>query len=404
MSDDAWRHTFRVIIVRTESRQTGHQSGHQRNAMIAVNKMGFVNTTRSGEHHHPRRRGWTGLGACFSGFCLVNRHGLTPASAFPKRVTIRPMSGDVGSGPGATLVHHGLDQVGASLEWFRARLSHLGVSLRSDSSLGEALSQLEEARREASVQGTMRFASRAEGLRFYRRVTGADFLSKALHWGESSGLVGFDEYFRLLKKGDPVLTDASGRSTHQRNEVWELLLASLIATFAQDVRREEPDITCYIGQTRFGLAAKVLYSDGEQAILRRVQDGANQLERSRVDVGVVAVNLVELIPHDALFANLERADIATPSDIAQLVEGWVNAFMTRFEIDDWIRHLNGRGKLLAVAWFVPTLIHMRGVSPPPPYYRIHELSIIGREEAAQQLLGPLNAACQRVLGWRVPAA
>jgi hypothetical protein len=88
------------------------------------------------------------------------------------------------------------------------------------------------------------FPSAAEAHAYHARALGADFLSKALHRGENCGLTGFDRHYRGLRVGDPVLTAAADRPSKERNETWDLLLASLAATFSNEVRADEPDVIC----------------------------------------------------------------------------------------------------------------------------------------------------------------
>lgn len=120
-----------------------------------------------------------------------------------------------------------------------------------------------------------------------------------------ANLRGFDDRWRSLKAGDPLLTgpsDRVGKITRPRDFSWELLLASLVAPFAP-VRREEPDAVCTFNGQRLGLAAKVSYSGNEAQFLDQIQEGARQIERQPVDGGFVIVNMLEHFPHGRMFRN-----------------------------------------------------------------------------------------------------
>lgn len=120
-----------------------------------------------------------------------------------------------------------------------------------------------------------------------------------------ANLHGFDDRWRSLKAGDPLLTgpsDRVGKITRPRDFSWELLLASLVAPFAP-VRREEPDAVCTFNGQRLGLAAKVSYSGNEAQFLDQIQEGARQIERQPVDGGFVIVNMLEHFPHGRMFRN-----------------------------------------------------------------------------------------------------
>jgi hypothetical protein len=86
-----------------------------------------------------------------------------------------------------------------------------------------------------------------------------------------------------------------------------------------------------------------------------------------------------------------------------IVERWVEVFITQYNIDSWARRLRGMTKVAAIFFFIPALLHVEGLPMPiVPHYRIHFISIVGREDRADPFLLALNQACQRVL-WFQPA-
>jgi hypothetical protein len=302
------------------------------------------------------------------------------------------------------IIEAGLDSIGASVSWLTAKLSEQGCTLHPESRLAQSLASLEQMRRLALSGESYSFKSGVDAQRWYLSASGADFLSKALHRGALHGLRGFDPMFKHLSGGDPVLTGPAIRS-NKRDLSWELLLASLIATFSENVRAEEPDITCGFENQRLGVAAKVLYSDDPATHLDRVKEGAAQLERSVADSGFVVLNMVQLFPHERMFANFNRSKIRTRAEAVAVIDGWSAAFFDAYDLSAWARRLKSLDKLLCVMFFVPTVVHLHD-SPNPlvPYYRMHLVAMGGREERARAFTHALNWSCQTVLSFRAPSA
>lgn len=107
---------------------------------------------------------------------------------------------------------------------------------------------------------------------------------------------------RALSKGRhlPLPSDASSSA---RNSVLETLAAFAAASFATDVDFKEPDVTCSHDGRRWGIAAKVAYGKPE-TVADRVDEGREQIRRqaelSRIDRGVVLLDLTNQIPHELL--------------------------------------------------------------------------------------------------------
>lgn len=295
-----------------------------------------------------------------------------------------------------------LGRPGSSAKWLRETLGRLEVGLRQESALGVALAQLEKTACAYRAEATLSFPSPAAAQEFYLQMTGADFLSKALHWGQASGLRGFDDHFNYLSSGDPVLTSPNGVPSLARNKTWELLLASVVATFAEDVRPGEPDVLCRFHGRTIGLAAKVLYSSNPAKLLDRLKEGTTQLENSDAETGFVAVNLVEQFPHGRMFNNFVNGRFNTGEKVCDLIGNWVTTFIDLDRVQQWARRLRGNKKILSVLFFVPTVVHMHGpIVPLLPYYRLHLVSIVGRDQEASPFEVALNQAFQCVLAYDV---
>jgi len=306
-----------------------------------------------------------------------------------------------GAGDDAEIIDRGLETIGGSRQWFQQRLADLKVAIHPASRLAQGLLALETLETIASTQEVKRFASPKEGQRWTLDAVGTDYLTKALHQGHVSKLRGFDDRWRALKSGDPILTGPAmqlGKTTRPRDFAWELLLASLVARFAP-VERAEPDVVCVFNGERIGLAAKVSYAGSEGQFLDQIQEGARQIEAQDVDSGFVVVNMVEQFPHERMFQNFLDAGIGDPRVMYELVAGWADAFLYPYPPEEWTKHLRGMSKLLSVVMFVPTILPMVGVSSPVPYFRLHIYGIVGREERALPFEKALHSTCEDVLGF-----
>jgi len=292
----------------------------------------------------------------------------------------------------------GPESVGASVAWFKDALKARAAPLNAASELAKSLALLEDVK--ARVGQIVRYSTPEEAQASHLKSSGAEFLTKALHRGCAAGLEGFDEHWRGLRSADPILTGPASNSTNSRNKSWELLLASLMATFATQVSADEPDVACNFEGRSVGVAAKVLYSGEPKKHLARIVEGAEQIDRSRVEEGFVVVNLVEQFPHARMFRNFVQGDVRTAEQARQILDAWVWTFTEQYDLREWGRRLKSRAKTLSILFFLPTLLHIkRREMPLVPYYRIHVVSIEGREERARSFAFALNQSCQHVLSF-----
>lgn len=284
------------------------------------------------------------------------------------------------------------------MPWLQRRLKDLAVRTDAASALVRALAELGRLQ-DAARNGAPWSAEDVR--RTYMAASGADFLTKALERGAWVGLRGFDGHYPHIASGNPVLTAPTGESSKARNESWELLLASLLATFAIDVTPEEPDIRATFEGRRVGVAAKVLYSQNIDKQLERICEGARQLRnQAECDEGYVVVNAVELFPHERMFENLKTARFAHNDELIHLMGAWSDAFMTAHDLARWGRKLGRSTKVAAVAFFWPTLLLWPGRDNPlAPYYGIHYVAVEGREDQASRFFTQLTRSCDSVLSW-----
>jgi hypothetical protein len=114
------------------------------------------------------------------------------------------------------------------------------------------------------------------------------------------------ERLRLLGKGDPAMV-RPGKSSRQRNLLFELRCACALARTVPGVRLvEPPDVALCHADLDWGLACKVAYGSHDQ-IADAVQVGVGQVERAQVDGGLVVVDMTSVFPHADMSPHLPDA-------------------------------------------------------------------------------------------------
>jgi hypothetical protein len=292
--------------------------------------------------------------------------------------------------------------IGGSVPWLQERLRSDGVTIHPDSGLARAFATLTRFMEDARQERTVRLHSEDDFdhfAQYFAHASGADFLTKMLHRGLAFGLSGISDHIRHLASGDPVPTSPSARfdANHDdRNRVWELGLAAAVSTFAEGVALVEPDVAMTFQGRRVGLAAKVLYSDRSAKLVRRVVEGARQIEMAPVDQGFVVLNLVQLFPIGRTYANLARARVTNPATCLQVLDEWARTFF-----DQHRRSLSMKfqryPKVKSIISLIPAIVPFQDSAAP--LYRISCTSIEGREEDALPFELAFNGAFQQVLAW-----
>jgi hypothetical protein len=160
-------------------------------------------------------------------------------------------------------------------------------------------------------------------------------------------------------KGD-VNQIRAGASDTTRNLVWELLVAALVARFATQLRRVEPDLHCTFLNHSWGLACKAFYSFDVDRQVDAIVEGAKQLESAPVERGVVIVNVANIFPHRPLFDR----DFPITEDAIALVNRTQRKWIGRFRSPRVERRLTSgsrgpRDKTRMVLFFCPVLVNVR---------------------------------------------
>jgi hypothetical protein len=300
----------------------------------------------------------------------------------------------------------GVDAVASSLPWFEKQLTELGIRLDPKCALQDGINAL--AGLAAKYQtGLTEWLAPEAVLRLLIQATSTDTLIKVLHQGKCAGLTEFGRHWRHLKSGNPLVTAPSDGHSQERTKTWELVLASLCATFCESVDdKEPPDIVCAQAERRIGIAAKMLFTPTKSAFCSRIEEGIEQIERSAVDGGIVAINLADVYPHEEEFKAFHRTRIKYPSTLIFSLNTWVGDFLERYgpTPEEWRKLFKARTKIMGIAFFLPTVVTYRpGHFPVPmPLYSWGAFYATQREAEAVQFLTEIQSAYDRSRAFRVP--
>lgn len=301
---------------------------------------------------------------------------------------------------GSRFVDAGIENIASCVPWFRAEMTKWGIAVSGGSSLARGMKLTEEFALLARGRPSFKFKGPDGSVRAqaeYLVVTGIDYLTKALHRGVTHGLQITPAQLRTLTRSNPVLTAPARVSHKDRNVTWELLLAALAAPFTAAARlAEPPDVKCTFQGKTVGLSAKVVYTKRTDEFRSDVVKAARQLEHADVDLGLAALNLVEVFPHESYMRQFARIPTGDPEAFTEVMNTWVETFVARQEIQRIAEKLRATPMAAAIL-FVPTALHFAG--QPCPYYRIHYFSRSGDESRALPFIRALNQSSQTVLAW-----
>jgi hypothetical protein len=154
----------------------------------------------------------------------------------------------------------------------------------------------------------------------------------------------------------------------------------------------EPDVLCDFSGSKWGIACKLLYSLDRDHQIDRIVEGAKQIEACGADIGMVAVNVTNLISHDRYFGPMpgnpgrffsfkepKRAIEMLASDLQAIIDGLNHPKLMRRLSQGKQGEL--RVKTRAVIFFVQTAALVRGILTPlaiANWYRFREI-IVGEE-------------------------
>ena len=183
-----------------------------------------------------------------------------------------------------------------------------GISIASGSALEtHVLRVLELVDRKA--RGDIR-AEREDIRPLYRTLIGVhELASLLLQVQESPEFSAFLPHLRLLNEGDALQNTRSSVVDQATNKLFELYMGAVALQCGRELELDNPfessgdnpDVLITIGDRRWGIACKVLHSRHPQGFIDHLTSGLKQIDRSRADVGIVAFNMKNVLPHDEIW-------------------------------------------------------------------------------------------------------
>jgi hypothetical protein len=293
------------------------------------------------------------------------------------------------------LILRSLDRIGTSADWFTARLDSNGIRLHPESVLQVGLSTLRDFRSKALAGTTLSFESAEQAYEYFSVAIGADFLTKALHWGGEAGLILPIERWKFLKSGDPFLTRPAPRS-HERDRTWETVLASLTATFASNVEFNEPDVTSSFKGRTFAIALKSSYSDNN--VISAIEDGFKQAD-GKAEASLVILNVANIYPLRDEFHFSKFRKYADDSKAADVMINAIGRWCGDWNLASLARRLRTKAtQPIGVAFFVPLLLQMRD-HPCPLFYTHMPLRWSDADSPDYEFTTAFLHSCNDVLGF-----
>jgi hypothetical protein len=282
----------------------------------------------------------------------------------------------------------------ASVEWLRKQLQTLGIAVHPNCGLAWSLRRLDVLQGMLATHANIPFGGRDEFVNFFIEGDGADFLSKTLHRGTLAGLALDRGRWRQLVCGNPIPTMKATQS-NERDHVWETVLAAVMATFCQNVQFAEPDVTGDFDGRRFGVAAKVAYSN--EKLWPNVEKGAAQGD-GLSSASVVFVNVVNLLPVAEVY-EATRA-FSTNQEVSDFVKSWADGWCQQAQARAFAAEWSRKAKNpVGVAFFMPLLVH--AVIQPVPCYYV-SMPLVWSEDPSPdyEFARAFLQSCNTILGFR----
>ncbi len=144
----------------------------------------------------------------------------------------------------------------------------------------------------------------------YRTLIGVhEFATLLLKCQDSPQFPALLPHLRLLNEGEALQNTPSGGRDQATNKLFELYMGAVALQCGEDLTLdnpfissgENPDVLVTIKQRRWGIACKVLHGLSPQGFIDHLEKGLDQIDRSPAEVGVVAFNLKNVLPHDEIW-------------------------------------------------------------------------------------------------------
>lgn len=197
------------------------------------------------------------------------------------------------------------DSAEASAFALEALLAKQGISVRPGSALERhflGVLHLVEKKRNSGLR------SQDEDIRPpYRTLIGVHELATLLlQCQDSPQFAALVPHLRLLNEGEAIQNIPSAGADQATNKLFELYMGAVALQCGDNLVLDDPvcstgnnpDVLVTVGGRRWGIACKVLHGLASQGFIDNLVKGLDQIERSPADVGVVAFNLKNVLPHD----------------------------------------------------------------------------------------------------------
>lgn len=166
--------------------------------------------------------------------------------------------------------------------------------------------------------------------------------------------------WRLLSSGNPRLLQRSG-SSNERDLLHEVYCAATFANFCESIEFNEPDLTLNFLNYKWGIACKNP-TGSTKSITKAIRKGINQIENARVDFGIVAIDLTNIINHSEILIDRRNADEYTYKSFRSkefAIESLSRIFLEKaIEIESSVnRHLKEFPKQIVKSKAILYMIH-----------------------------------------------
>src|SRR5437667_6896171 len=145
----------------------------------------------------------------------------------------------------------------------------------------------------------------------YRTLIGVHELAALLlEIQDSPQFASLVPHLRLLNEGNVLQNSPSSGSDQATNKLFELYMGAVALQCGEDIALDNPfgsagnnpDVLITIGgERRWGIACKVLHGLSAEGFVEHLVKGLEQIDRSPAEVGVVAFNLKDILPHDEIW-------------------------------------------------------------------------------------------------------
>lgn len=241
-----------------------------------------------------------------------------------------------------------------------------------------------------------------------REVIGMnDLIHKLLRVQHHASFRQMARHLSLLNSGYPLQNIPTSVLDQSSNKIFELLLAAAVMQHGTDVELDDPensggdnpDVLATIGAKRWGFACKVAHSGNGKTIFDSISKGVEQIEVSPAEVGLVVVNLKNILRHDnywsilnvdewrsgqsPVFSGYSSVDDAVDA-MNQEVSGIEQQIRKDVDPGDLAETFFGKKSIPAIAFYVATAITTVLLSSPIPaslgFIRMFEIGQVRPED------------------------